>query len=389
MSIKKIVAFTGIRSDYDLLSGLYKKINNDNDFELKLVVSGSHLSSTYGNSVQEIIKDGIPILSRIETLIDSDSPSGRVKSLSILLQSSIHTVKDYNPDLIIVVGDREDVITGALIGSYLNIPVAHFFGGDHATDGNVDNPIRHATSKLANLHFVTNQFSESRLLRMGEEKSRIYNIGSPSLDKFNITRELNKEDILARLNINHLGKYAMLIFHPILGEEAESGRYFKQIMDTLEEKNIFTFISYPNVDSGNKLITEIIEVNKDNSNFYFYKNLDRELFINLFRNTDFLIGNSSAGIYEAPFLKIPVINVGNRQKGRYSEENVVFVGQNEKEISDAIDRVKTEEFKRLVKNVSSIYGDGQSEDKILKLLKLLNFDDFLFKTKDPLEVNDE
>lgn len=389
MSIKKIVAFTGIRSDYDLLSGLYKRIHNEPTMEIKLIVSGSHLSSTYGNTVQEIVADQIPILSRIETLIDSNHTSGRIKSLSILLQGAIHTIQDYDPDLIVVVGDREDVITGALIGAYLNIPVAHFFGGDHASDGNVDNVVRHATSKMANIHFVTNKFSEQRLLKMGEEKHRIFNVGSPSLDKFKHTVYIPKNELLQRLGLENVENYALLIFHPILGEEEKSGEYFQQILNVLEEKGIFCFVSFPNVDSGNKLITEIIESNLDKKNFYFYKNLKRELFINLFRNTDFLIGNSSAGIYEAPLLSIPVINVGNRQKGRYSASNVLFVPQDEKEIEKAIETIKSKEFIDLLKEVSSIYGNGDSEEQIMNILKSIEFESYLYKSYDPLEVNDQ
>jgi GDP/UDP-N,N'-diacetylbacillosamine 2-epimerase (hydrolysing) len=389
MSIKKIVAFTGIRSDYDLLSGLYKKIDKEPGLDIKLVVSGSHLASSYGYSVQEIINDEIPILTRIESLIDSDKPSARLKSLSIVLQAVIPAIEDYNPDLLIVVGDREDVIVGSLVGSYLGIPIAHFFGGDHALDGNVDNPIRHATSKLAHLHFVSNKFSKARLKSMGEEDKRIFNIGSPSLDKFNNTKRIEKKELLKTFNLSGIEKYAVLIFHPTIEEEQKSGEYFQQILDVLQKKKIFTFVSYPNVDSGNKLITDIIHANKDNVNFYFYKNLNRELFINLLRNTDFLIGNSSAGIYEAPFLKKPVVNVGIRQLGRYSTDNVIFVDQDSSQINDAIESAQSEKFLYEVKHVKSIYGDGDSEQKALQILKSIEYSDYLAKTADPLEVNNE
>lgn len=389
MCIKRIVAFTGTRADYDLLSGLYKKINKEKDLELKLVVSGSHLSSSYGNSVNEILKDEIPILTRIENLLDSDKPSARVKSLSLLLQNSIHTIQDYNPDLIVVVGDREEVIVGTLIGSYLSIPTAHFFGGDHASDGNVDNPIRHATSKLANIHFVTNEMSRKRLLRMGEEKNRIFNVGSPSLDRFKTVEKLDKPTLLKKMNLNGIERYALLIFHPILGDEINSGHYFQQILTTLEEKKIFTFVSYPNVDSGNKQIVDIIQSNKDNPNFFFYKNLDRDTFVNLFRNTDFLIGNSSAGIYEAPFLKIPVINVGKRQTGRYATNTTLFTDNKIEEISNAIDKVQEKEFIRNVESINSIYGDGESEEKILEILRSIELQSYLYKENDPLEMNNE
>lgn len=386
MSIKKIIAFTGIRSDYDLLSNLYKNLNNDKEFEIKLIVSGSHLSERHGHTVQEIEKDQIPILARIESLIDSNRLSGRIMSLSILMQNSIHNIVDYNPDLIIVAGDREDVIVGATIGTYLNIPVAHFFGGDHDVSGHVDNSIRHATSKLSSLHFVSNQVSAERLLKMGEEEGRIFNIGSPSLDKFNMTPIIGKKDLLQKFNLVGVDNYALLIFHPHFGEEEKSEIYFREILEVLKEEDIFTFVSYPNTDSGSKLIIDIIESYKGDSSFFFYENLPREDFINLFRHTEFLIGNSSAGLYEAPLLKKPVINVGNRQLGRYSANNVIFVKNEKKEIYSAIEEIRSKVFLEKLNDTISIYGDGKSSNKAMNILKSLNYSDYVFKINDPLEV---
>lgn len=386
MSIKKIVAFTGIRSDYDLLSKLYSQLNRIEGYELKLIVSGAHLSESMGYSAQEIINDNIPILAKIESLLNSNSFAGRVKSLSILMQGAIDTIADYNPDLIIVVGDREEVLVGSTIGTYLNIPVAHFFGGDHTTDGHVDNPIRHATSKLANIHFVSNYLSERRLLSIGEEKWRIFNIGSPSLDKFRDTPELSKEDLFNKLKLSEeIGEYALLIFHPEAGEERHSGEHLSNILEVLKEKRVFTFVGYPNSDSGHTEITNVLEKYHSDNNFYMYKNLPRELFVNLFRNCSFLIGNSSMGIYEAPMIKKPVINVGNRQIGRFSAANVQFVDMNNKSIRNAILRLKEPSYIEKVQNVESIYGDGESTQRALEILQKISFVDYLSKRHDPLE----
>lgn len=384
MCTKKIVAFTGTRSDYDLLSGLYTELNNDENFEIKLIVSGSHLSEKQGNTLSEILKDEIPILAKIESLIESNNPSGRVKSLSILLQNAIHTIADYSPDLIIISGDREEVPVGALIGAYLNIPVAHFFGGDHATDGHVDNPIRHAASKLANIHFTTNQISSERLLKIGESRERIFNVGSPSLDKFNKTVEMSKLEIMEYFQLDDIRSFALVIFHPMVGEEEQAGNQFKQIISVLKDRKIPAFISYPNVDSGSLEIINVIEENKNEKNFYFFKNLPRDIFINIFRQCDFLIGNSSAGIYEAPLLKKPVINVGKRQKGRYTSENVLFVENDKLDITNAIDKIYTKDFKNFLLKVESIHGDGYSVNKIMSVLKEIEYKSFLYKTEDPL-----
>lgn len=385
MSIKKIVAFTGIRSDYDLLSKFYKEMYKDDGFELKLIVGGAHLSQQMGYTIQEIINDGIPILAKIESLLNSDSHSSRAKSLAILMQGAVDVIADYQPDLIIVVGDREEVLAGATIGAYLKIPVAHFFGGDHTTGGHVDNPIRHATSKLANIHFVSNHFSKQRLLALGEEERSIFNIGSPSLDKFRDTVVIDMIDIYKKLGIqNHSKRYAMVVFHPEAGNEKVSKEYLSNILQVLKEKNIFTFIGYPNSDSGYSDIISVIEQYKNDSNFYIYKNLPRDVFINVFRNCSFLIGNSSMGIYEAPLLKKPVINIGNRQIGRFSTDNVQFVEGDKISITKAISKLDEKDYLSILENVTSIYGDGNSSKKAIEVLRNLDFNEYVYKKYDPL-----
>jgi len=388
MSTKRILAFTGIRSDYDLMSLIYKEMNNRHSFEIGLIVSGAHLSEEYGYTIKEIEKDGIPIVSKIESLINSNSKSSRLLSLAILLQNVIHDVKRFEPDAIIIVGDREEVMVGSLIGSYLRIPVIHFFGGDHASDGNVDNLVRHAASKLANIHFVINDQFKKRLIKMGEEPFRIFNFGSPALDKFNSTVYMTKDDVLRNLKCENFKNYVVVIFHPILGEEKEAGKYFNEILEVLKNKKIKAFVSYPNVDAGNKNIIDEIEKNIEDKNFFFYKNLDRTLFINLLRNCDFLIGNSSLGLFEAPLIRKGVVNVGNRQKGRMSSGNVIFVDQGIKNIEAGIDKVKSSDFKQSLQNMQLMYGDGHSVKKIVDCIESMDLESYLIKDKDPLEMEE-
>lgn len=384
MSIKKLLAFTGIRSDYDLMSGLYRKIIQDGTMEIALIVSGAHLSPTYGYTVQYIEKDGIPIVARIETLLDANSVASRLKSASILLQSCLHTVQEYNPDLIIYAGDREEVIVAGLIGACLKIPTVHFFGGDHAADGNVDNCIRHATSKLSSLHFVSHHTHKERLIKMGEKPERIFVMGSPALDKFISTRRMNRKQLLMQMGRETWDTYALVIFHPILGCEVMAGPYFEQILDALRDQRINAFISYPNSDAGNKDIIEIIRNNSDKNQFCFYKNLDREIFINLMRHASFMIGNSSVGLVEAPMIPLAAINVGNRQQGRLAADNVLFVEQDVNSIKQAIITVLSDEFQNVLKHSHSPYGDGHSVERAFGLLTDLNFQKFVYKVEDPL-----
>lgn len=391
MSIKKILAFTGIRSDYELMSFLYKRLTEVNDFEIKLIVSGAHLSESYGYTINHIIKDEIPVIARIENLIDSDSRASRIKSLSILLQDCIHTVVEYKPDVILYAGDREEVVVGGLMGTYLRIPTIHFFGGDHALDGNIDNPVRHSVSKLSSLHFVSNEEAKERLIKIGENKSRIFNVGSPSLDKFISTKVISKKKVLNILGKPHWDNYAIMMFYPFVGEEDKAGQYFEEILVALEKKSINAFVSYPNVDSGNKKIIEIIKKYYDKENFKFYKNIPRTIFINLLKNSLFMIGNSSAGLYEAPILKLGAINVGSRQRGRLCEKNVIFVDQGVNNITKGIEIVSSKSFKILLDKVTSPYGDGNSVDKIIGLMRSLDLKSYMVKSEDPLlmEVHNE
>jgi UDP-hydrolysing UDP-N-acetyl-D-glucosamine 2-epimerase len=384
MCIKKVLAFTGIRSDYELMSSLYSRLNEVEDFEIKLIVSGAHLAETYGYTIKEIKKDKIGILAQIENLIDSNSRTSRIKSLAILLQDCIHTVAAYNPDVILYAGDREEVAVGGLIGTYLRIPTIHFFGGDHAADGNIDNPVRHAVSKLSSLHFVSNEEAKQRLIKVGEDKKRIFNVGSPSLDKFNSTETLSKKKIVHILGKTTWDNYAVMMFYPLAGEEDKAGQYFEEILIALEKKSINTFVSYPNIDSGNKKIIEIIKKYDNKENFRFYKNESRDIFINLLRNSLFMIGNSSAGLYEASMLKLGAINVGKRQKGRLCAENVIFAQQGIDNIIKAIEDVSTNEFKNLLVDVKSPYGDGNSVDKIISIMRSLDLKSYIVKSEDPL-----
>lgn len=383
----KILAFTAIRSEYDLLSSLYKMLDKDESIELRLIVSGAHLSKSYGYSVKDIEKDGLKILAKIETLLDSDTKASRIKSASILLQNSIDIIANFKPDLLIYAGDREEVIIASIIGGYLEIPTIHFFGGDHVRDSHIDNPARHATSKLSTIHFVSTQEHCDRLIKMGEPKKRIYNIGSVALDKFYSEPKLSKEELLSIFEIKkNFEKFAIVIFHPIPIERDVSGKIFENILISLKNKEINAFVSYPNIDPGNKDIIEIIHKYQNDKSFIFYKNQPRNIFLNIYKNSLFIIGNSSSGIIESASIPIPAINVGHRQTGRKPNDNVVFSGTNPENINESIELVLSVDFQKKLKYIKNIYGDGFSSKRAYELIKNNNFQPLVFKDEDILEL---
>mgnify|MGYP003081522146 CR=1 FL=1 len=385
--MKKILAFSSIRSDYDLMSNLYKLLNNDEEIDFRIIVSGAHLSHSFGYSVEQIRKDELNILLEIETLLSSDTPISRVKSASLLLQNSLETIAKFNPNLIIFAGDREDTLIYAMIGGYLGIPTIHVFAGDHVKDGYIDNPVRHAASKLATVHFVTIEEHRARLIRMGEDPKRIFVIGNPSLDKFISFEPLTKANIKQYFNIkNNFDDFALMIFHPVTKELDNVDEYFENILKNLENRKINTFVSYPNVDPGNQKLLKVIDRYSRNPNFIFYKNLERDIFMSIYKHSKLIIGNSSSGICEAASLKIPAINVGLRQTGRYADKNVIFCDTNFKSIGDSLDKALSKEFLETLKNLENSYGDGKSSIRAYKIIKTLKFESMIEKIEDPLQL---
>lgn len=385
--MKKILAFSSIRSDYDLMSPLYQLLHADQDIDFKIIVSGAHLSYSFGYSVEQIRKDGFEILLEIETLLNSDTGLSRVKSASLLLQNSLETIAKFNPDLMIYAGDREDVLIYAMIGGYLNIPTIHVFAGDHVEDGYIDNPIRHATSKLSTAHFVTLEDHKRRLIHMGEDPKRVFVTGNISLDKFVKFAPLPKDKLKKQLtNADDFDEFALMIFHPVTEEIAHVDVYFENILKNLDQRNIKAFVSYPNIDPGNQKLLKVIDKFKENKNFVFYKNLDREIFMSIYKHAKFIIGNSSSGICEAASLKIPAINVGLRQTGRYADKNVIFSGTTDEEIAKSIDKAISKEFLESLVNLQNSYGNGKSALNAYEIIKSTDFKSMLAKVEDPLKM---
>ena len=386
--MRKILAFTSIRSEYDLMSKLYKLLHSDPDINLQMLVSGAHLSPNHGYTISNIHDDGLNILAEIESLISADSPSARIKTASILLASSIDFVKTFSPDIIIYAGDREDVLIGGMLGGFLGIPTVHFFGGDHATDGHIDNPLRHATSKLSSAHFVSIPQHKARLISLGEPKERIFVIGSVALDKFINEPKFDISTILKKINANQhasTAPLAILIFHPISEEKKVADEYIKNSTQALIDKGFHVCIGASNTDPGNFNINRTQKKLSKRNEVTFYQNIPRKEFINLFRNSKLIIGNSSAGLLEAASLKLPAINIGKRQQGRLCGSNVIFTDGSYGNISSAIETAMGEDFQISLRNLTNPYGNGNSSQIAAKLLKTIDFTALVKKYEDPLK----
>ncbi|AWW26388.1 UDP-N-acetylglucosamine 2-epimerase [Acetobacterium sp. KB-1] len=368
--MKKILAVTGIRSEYFILQPVLDEILKRDDLSLKVVVTGTHLSPLHGETYKIIEKDGYDII-KLESLLATDSLSGRCKSLGIQLMGLVDIINQEKPDWLLVLGDREESLVVATAGVYLNIPVAHICGGDRVV-GNVDDSVRHAVTKLAHLHFPATKENGERILRLGEEKWRVFVTGNPALDSIRKQPELTLEEINDHIgtNLKPDKPFILLINHSLSSEYKSSQQQMAMILEAVASLNMETIIIYPNSDAGSAAIVETIEVYTKNTPFFHaFKTLQREIFVNLQRKAALLLGNSSSGILEAPFLKLPVVNVGNRQKQRQHAENIIFVEYEREKIIAAIKKATFDQsFLEVCKNCKNPYGDGFSGERIARII---------------------
>lgn len=381
MKRRKVLAVTGARSEYDLMYSVYRALDLDQRFDFSIIVTGPHLSERFGLTVQQVEKDGFHIEDRIFNLIDSNQKIGRIVSIGNQIPALASTFYRCQPDLILVAGDREESISTTMIGAYMDIPVAHFFGGDIAKDGNIDNSVRYAAGKFAHLHFTTLPAHRENLIRMGEDDWRIHVVGNPGLDRFLSTPTLDRSELFRRLYFPDHGKpFFVLIQHSIITEFEKQSEHIRITLEAIRSYGVQTFINYPNSDAGNY---EIIEAYHEYEAAYpdifkTFKNLDRDTYINLLRHASLLLGNSSSGLLEAPSLGLPAINIGPRQRGRIHGANVLFVDNELKEIENAIDfALNNTGFKTELAKKQNPYGNGHSTELVVKALSEVVLNDVL------------
>ncbi len=377
---RKILAVTGARSEYDILFPVLQKLHSSNDFELEVLVTGAHLSERYGKTVDIIEKDGFTIAARVDNLLDSDDKKSRVISLGNQIPAFAEVFDKVKPDIILVVGDREEAISVSLTGAYMDIAVAHIAGGDIAKDGNIDNSVRYATSKFSHIHFTILEEHNKTLIKLGEDDWRIFAVGNPALDRFLATPALTKEEISKNIGFDiSKDKYFVLIQHPIITDVANEGKNIRETLDAIVESGYKCLINYPNSDAGNFAIIEAYqEYVKKYKQLFLFKNLDRLNYINILRHAFLLLGNSSSGIIEAPSLGLPVINIGSRQRGRFHAANVIFTDNDKSQIASAMKKSTTDEnYISSIKALKNPYGDGNSAAKIVEVLGSIEINDKL------------
>jgi len=359
MNNKKVLFLTSTRADFGKLKSLMKALTQEEGFDVHIFVTGMHVFPKYGNTGNEIEKSGFKNVYYYINQRPNDS-------LDAILANTVRGLGDYldlfKPDMIVVHGDRTEALAAAISGALNNFLVAHIEGGE--VSGTIDESIRHSISKLAHVHFTANEDAKKRLIRMGEDKSNIYVIGSPDIDLMLSNNLPSLELAKKHYEVFFDKQYALFTYHPVTTSLRNLFNNFQEVMSAVcaSEKNYIMI--YPNNDPGAEIIIEELEFHRNNSRFRIFPTIRFEYFLTFLKNCEFIIGNSSAGIREAPIYSVPSINIGNRQKNRFLCETIINVHESKKEILDAIDRVPQ------IKRVSSNhFGDGRSTEKFISILK--------------------
>lgn len=368
----KIGIITSTRAEYGIFYPLIKMLLEDEYFEMHLIVTGSHLSVQYGHTVDFITADNIPIAYEVPVIKDNITNCEEI-SCGLTAFEKIYLKENY--DAIIVLGDRYELL-GICIPAMLNrIPIIHLHGGEK-TEGALDEKVRHSITKMASIHFPSIKEYADRIIQMGENPNYVWAVGALGIDNILHLPLLNKEELQKQLHLTDLSSTALVTFHPVTSvgiEEIISQA--QEVFEALSVVDLHYIVTAPNSDYGGRALYHLIEDYKDKypSKFTIVKNLGQIRYLSLLKYTKMLIGNSSSGIIEAPSFKIPTINIGDRQQGRFAPDTVIHAQCKKQQIIAAINTALAPEFQRKIQMCNNPYGDGKTAGRIIQILKTIDF----------------
>lgn len=381
MRKRKICIVTGTRAEYGLLYWLIKEIQDDPDLEIQIVATGMHLSPEFGLTYKKIEEDGFRINEKVEMLLSSDTPNGLAKSIGLGVIGFADALERLKPDILVVPADRFEIFAAAQAAMTLRIPMAHIYGGE-TTEGAIDEAIRHAITKMAHLHFTAAEQYRRRVIQLGEDPNHVLNFGAPGLDNLKKLKLLNRKSLENAINFN-LGKISFLItYHPATLSDVLPEKSFEELLKAIDHfpdsKIIFT---KANADSAGRKINKMLDnyVEKNSHRAIVFTSMGQLLYLSAMKNVDIVIGNSSSGLLEAPTLKKPVVNIGNRQQGRLRAESIIDCEEKAEAIIESINRGLSTAFKNIVKNTVNPYGQGVASFQIKEYLKKVSLKNILVK----------
>lgn len=373
--MKKICVVTGTRAEYGLLKPLIDKINKDDNLELQLIVTGMHLSPEFGMTYNEIINDGYTVDEKIEILLSSDTAVGISKSMGLATISFAEAFERLKPDMLVVLGDRFEIFSVCSSAVVAKIPIAHLHGGE-TTEGAFDEAFRHAITKMSYLHFTSTEEYKKRVIQLGENPERVFNVGAIGVENILKMDLMSKEELEQSIGFKLGNSFSLVTFHPVTLENRTSEEQVREVLDALDSfEDMKYIITKANSDSDgriiNKVIDEFCELNKEK--VISFTSMGYKRYLSAMKYCDLVIGNSSSGIIEAPSFKKATINIGDRQKGRTQAKSVINCRPIKKEIVESINYARSNSFKDILNDVVNPYEKEDTSKKIImEIKKVLN-----------------
>lgn len=381
MGKRKICVVTGTRAEYGLLYWLMKEIQDDPDLELQLVVTGMHLSPEFGLTYRIIEEDGFPIHEKVEMLLSSDTPVAVATSIGLGTIGFAGAFDRLQPDIIVLLGDRYEILAAAQAALVARIPIAHLHGGE-TTEGLIDEAIRHSVTKMSQLHFVSTEMYRKRVIQLGEEPERVYNVGAIGLDNIRKLPLLSREELEKAIGFSLGSKNFLVTYHPVTLSKESPKEAMEELFAALDHfsdaKVIFT---KPNADTDGRIIAQMIDdyVSRNPDRCAAFTSLGQVRYLSTVRHVDVVIGNSSSGILEVPAFRIPTVNLGDRQRGRLRVASVIDCREEKEDIVAAIEKALLPKYRRSLETMSLPYGESYVSGKIKEILKSVNLNNIIMK----------
>lgn len=369
--MKKICVATGSRAEYGLLRRLIGRLQEDQDLELVLCVTGAHLSKDFGFTYQEIEADGYEIREKIDIQLTSDDPVGIAGSMAHAITGFARVFDKHKPELVVVLGDRYEMLAVASAATVCRVPIAHLYGGE-ATYGAIDEAIRHAITKMSHLHFTSTEAYCKRVIQLGENPDRVFNVGSIGVENILNTEVIDQQDLQKDLGIVFDKKIILTTYHPVTLEDRTSEEQFENLLKSLKTfRDIKVIFTKANADTDGRIINQMIDeyVLENGNQAIAFSSLGSKRYLNLLNYADVVVGNSSSGIIEVPSFKIPTVNIGIRQEGRIQASTIINCGTNQAQISKAIELALSDDFKKRCTDAMNPYEGKETCNRIFQEIK--------------------
>ena len=371
MNKRKICVVTGTRAEYGILRRLMKAIHDEPELELQVIATGMHLSPEYGDTYKEIEKDGFTINWKVEMLLSSDTSTAISKSTGLGMIGFADAYVSLNPDIVVILGDRFEILSATVTALFAKTPIAHIHGGER-TEGAFDEAIRHSITKMSWWHFVSAAEYQERVVQLGEDQKRVFNVGGLGIDAIRQAKLLSRKELMKKMGIQFGEKNLLITYHPVTLEKQTSQEHFQCLLDSLLEiKDVYLIFTMPNADSNSRIIKLMVDkfVSSHEQISISFTTMGHLNYLSTLQYVDGVVVNSSSGLLEAPTFKVGTINIGDRQKGRLKAMSVIDCEPTKESIKNGFTKLYSTDFQKKLLSVVNPYGEGGATAKIMDILK--------------------